>query len=871
MAKNHYVNLNVNPCKMCMPMGAAMAFKGIESSMFMLHGSQGCSTYIRRHMAGHYNEPIDIGSSSLNEEGTVYGGSLNLKKGLSNIIRQYRPRLIGVATTCLAETIGEDISRIIHEFCEEESIETHVIPVSTPGYGGTEYEGYFAALHAIVQTTALDSTPHPRVNIIANTLNPGDVRNIKSILHAFGLEYILLPDISETLDGVYTKEYQRIPAGGTPLEDIRKMAGAAATIEMGYTVPARFSPGEYLQDHFQVPLYRCSLPIGIQETDKFIQLLAMVSGNPVPPGLLAERGRLMDGMIDSHKYHAHGRAVIYGQPEWVYSISTLCAENGIQPVLIATGARSALLRELLQAPEYADVQMCDDTDFRRIQELTVSLQANLLIGSSEGKFVTEKTGIPLVRIGFPIHDRMGGQRKVCTGYTGSLQFLDEITNTLLEYKTRNYRMNMLETYGEVFSSPDLPVKLPEKTIAQKTEEHPCYNPGACANARMHLPVAPACNLSCNYCSRKFDCPNESRPGVTSAVLTPEEAAEKFMHVQKKLKNLKVIGIAGPGDALANFAATRRSIQLIREITPDITICLSTNGLMLPYYAKELVELGVRHVTITINAVDPRIGASIYKEIRYLGITLTGEEGAGVLIANQLAGLQFLASQGVVCKVNIVFIKGINDTHIEEVVFRVKECGAYMTNIMPLIPAPGSRFETMEPTNHKELHALRKRCGEELRQMYHCQQCRADAIGLLEKDCHADFDVMSGGEEGTVKEEQAGFPLYAVASKTGSYIDEHFGHAGELLIYSYDGNRAQLVARKTVGKYCQGEEECDDEEDRLESAVKAVEGCQAILVHRIGYHPMKKLQEKNILVIQTAGTIEEGIRYAIEQMAVAAKR
>ncbi len=161
MSNKSYVNLDVNPCKMCMPMGAVLAFKGIEGNMVILHGSQGCSTYIRRHMATHYNEPIDIASSSLTENGTIYGGTKNLKTGLTNMIKMYTPSTIGVMTTCLAETIGEDINRIVDEFQKESEDENlkniKIITVPTPGYSGTQSEGYYRALRKIVEQVSADA------------------------------------------------------------------------------------------------------------------------------------------------------------------------------------------------------------------------------------------------------------------------------------------------------------------------------------------------------------------------------------------------------------------------------------------------------------------------------------------------------------------------------------------------------------------------------------------------------------------------------------------------------------------------------------------------------------------------------------------
>ena len=391
---------------------------------------------------------------------------------------------------------------------------------------------------------------------------------------------------------------------------------------------------------------------------------------------------------------------------------------------------------------------------------------------------------PLVRIGFPIHDRIGGQRLVYTGYNGSLKLLDDITNCLLEEKYEKYRKSMYDKYfrqglniaAAIDGNSDKKKEgnVMNLSIAEKTKSHPCFSSGACSNARMHIPVAPACNVSCNYCNRKFDCVNESRPGVTSEILSPEQAAIKFRAVKEKLPNLKVVGNAGPGDALANFENTKKSIQLIKQIDPEITFCLSTNGLMLPFYAEELVNLGVTHVTVTINAIDPKIGAKIYKEINFNGSKLVGEEGAALLLKHQLEGLTYLASREIVCKVNIVMIKGLNDHHIEEVVKKVKEC--------------------------KELNELRKKCEVDLKQMYHCKQCRADAIGTLANDVSTDFRKKScSGCKSEAPNYNSKSYTFAIASKSGILIDEHFGHVEEFYIYQWKDRRWNQACCKCIGR------------------------------------------------------------------------
>lgn len=269
--------------------------------------------------------------------------------------------------------------------------------------------------------------------------------------------------------------------------------------------------------------------------------------------------------------------------------------------------------------------------------------------------------------------------------------------------------------------------------------HPCYSPAAARNhARIHLPVAPLCNIKCNYCNRKFDCSNESRPGVTSEILTPIAARKKYEMVKEKMDNLSVVGVAGPGDALANWRETRDSLEMIREFDQEVLFCLSTNGLRLPDFAPEILALGIRHVTVTVNCLEAKIGAVIYDHVSYQGKSYRGSDGAGILIENQLAGLEYLARHGVLVKVNTVMIKGINDHHIPEVVKRVKELGAFISNIMPLIPVQGSPFASMPQTSRRELNRMRDTCQVHLRQMRHCQQCRADAVGLLHNDISREF-------------------------------------------------------------------------------------------------------------------------------------
>lgn len=441
---------NENPCQMCMPLGGVIAFKGIEGSITIIHGSQGCSTYMRLHSVMHFNEPVDIASSSLNEKQTIFGGEEYLKKALDNVIRVYQPKVVGLLTTCLTETIGEDISRIAHDYIAGKGItDVNIIPVPTPSYDGSHTEGFWAVVRGVVERYAQPTERHEKVNMIVPHISPADIREIKRILALMGIEYTLLPDYSRTLDRPYGDPFTKIPAGGTRIADIAKMGGAPATIQFGLTCDEARSAGHYLEKEFGVPLYNLPLPIGIEATDSFIEALGKISGTVIPDSLKDERGWLQDAMADSHKFNMMGKPIIYGEPEMVQSITRICLENGAYPVVLATGTKSKRLAELL-IPEFKkeELEVCfmDEADFSQILAKGKEFGANIAVGHSGGKFLTEKGGIPLVRAGFPIHDRIGGQRILTAGYTGTLHFLDQFTNTLLDTTFNNYRRLRYEEF-----------------------------------------------------------------------------------------------------------------------------------------------------------------------------------------------------------------------------------------------------------------------------------------------------------------------------------------------------------------------------------------------------------------------------------------
>ena len=434
------------------------------------------------------------------------------------------------------------------------------------------------------------------------------------------------------------------------------------------------------------------------------------------------------------------------------------------------------------------------------------------------------------------------------------------------------------------TAPDALSHLPDH-IRAKVQDHPCYSEEAHHYfARMHVAVAPACNIQCNYCNRKYDCSNESRPGVVSELLTPDQAIKKVLAVAAEIPQMTVLGIAGPGDPLANPARTFETFEQLSEKAPDIKLCVSTNGLSLPQYVDEIAKHNIDHVTITINCVDPEVGAKIYPWIYWNNKRIFGIEGAKILIEQQQKGLEMLTSRGILVKVNSVLIPGVNDEHLKEVSKIVKAKGAFLHNVMPLIAEPehGTYYGIMEqpePTP-EQLQDLQDACAGDMAMMRHCRQCRADAVGLLGEDRGDEFtmdkiDVMDvdyeaamvrrkevhdsiieklEAQRGHVKPKPQGIPegsrpvLMAVAGKNG-LVAEHFGHAKEFLIYEASPDGVRFISHRKTELYCGGMDSCgegDEEPDSLlDRNIKVLEGCEVVLCSKIGFEPWGKLEAAGI--------------------------
>jgi nitrogenase molybdenum-iron protein NifN len=401
--------------------------RGIEGCVPLIHGSQGCATYIRRYGISHFREPIDIASSNFVEATAIFGGRDNLFRAIDNVIKQYQPAVIGITSTCLSETIGDDVKRYLHEYkvvrtkkSASNDVATPIIfYASTPSYRGTHIVGFHEAINSVIETVATSSGTEfangnfedVRINLISGFVSAADLRELHEILSSYGVCYTLLPDYSETLDGGVWEEYQRLPAGGTPLRAIAAMSNARGTIYLGNAFNKDRNGAFYLQSKFGVQMCAVNLPIGIENTDRFFETINMMTGKTMPEKWAVERRRLIDAYFDGHKYCSGKGAVLYGDIDFVTAMRGFLSEIGVRVLVAADGA---------------------EVDFVTMLEMAADKKPDFVIGNSKGIYLARELNIPLVRCSFPIHDRIGGQRILHLGYRGTLNLFERICNVILE-------------------------------------------------------------------------------------------------------------------------------------------------------------------------------------------------------------------------------------------------------------------------------------------------------------------------------------------------------------------------------------------------------------------------------------------------------
>ncbi|WCB48299.1 radical SAM protein [Nitratidesulfovibrio vulgaris] len=418
-----------------------------------------------------------------------------------------------------------------------------------------------------------------------------------------------------------------------------------------------------------------------------------------------------------------------------------------------------------------------------------------------------------------------------------------------------------------------------------TTSHPCFTEKAAQSCgRVHLPVAPKCNVLCGYCNRKYDCVNESRPGVTSGVLTPAQAADYLDRVLEREPAIRVAGIAGPGDPMANAAATLETLRLIRQRHPDMLFCLSSNGLGMPPHLDALAANGVTHATLTINAVDPDISARLYTWVRDGKVVWRGRPAAELMLERQLTALTGLVRRGIVVKVNTILVPGINDGHVEQVAERVAALGATLMNIIPLHPTHDTPLAQVAEPSPEAVGEARRLAGAHIRQMTHCRRCRADAVGLLHHDRSRELAPLL--RECAQKDDGAGArPFVAVATREGMLVNQHLGEATRLQIWGLGPARSGKGGTTTGGRAASGRDDAKGtgsgdvpgstagmpvpvllEEratprpgcgpERWHALADMLKDCRAVLTAACGESPRAILREHGITVTECAGIVED---------------
>lgn len=428
--------LSVNPLKSSQSTGAALAFLGFQKAIPMLHGSQGCTAFGKIFFVRHFREPIPLQTSAMEQVSTIMGADNNIIEGLKTICEKSAPELIGVPTTGLSETQGCDVPMAIHQFREKypQYAQIPVVPVSTPDYSGCMETGFAAATQALIETLVPDRPVFdsnaavregtPQVNVIVGSfLTPGDIESLKDIIELFGLRAIVIPDLSDSLDGHLTEQdFSPLTIGGTAVSELPRLAESIASIVIGASM---YKAADVLHARTAVPDYRFDHLMGLEATDAFIKTLADISGRPVPQKLKRQRAQLQDAMLDTHFMLGMAKVAIALDPDLLNGFSQLLAGMGAELVAAVAPTHAAILKQV----KAVEVKLGD------LEELEIRARnehAQILISNSHALEPSRRLGLPLLRAGFPQYDQLGGYQRSWIAYQGSRQTLFELANMLLE-------------------------------------------------------------------------------------------------------------------------------------------------------------------------------------------------------------------------------------------------------------------------------------------------------------------------------------------------------------------------------------------------------------------------------------------------------
>lgn len=430
--------LRINPCKTCQPVGAMYAALGVHKCMPHSHGSQGCASYHRTFLSRHFKEPAMASTSSFTEGASVFGGGSNVKTAVKNVFDIYNPDIIAIHTTCLSETIGDDMNTYILDMDIPEG--KLVVHTNTPSYVGSHINGFFNMMCGFINYLARSSgETNGKTAIFPGFVNPGDMRELKRIAKLMKVPFTLFPDTSGVMDAPMTGRFEMYPEGGTRVEEIRDLGDCKLTLALGHITSVE--PAELLKKKFKVPYKLLPLPIGIEATDRFIMELSKISKAEVPYELEEQRGQLVDILLDSHAYTYKKTAAIFGDPDTVLGLTSLVTEMGMIPKYVITGTpKEEFTRQAEALFEKNGLQDCTakaNSDLFEIHQWIKNEPVDLLIGTSYGKAIAKAEDIPFVRAGFPILDRYVHSYQPLVAYSGAMRMAELILSVLMDRQDRD--------------------------------------------------------------------------------------------------------------------------------------------------------------------------------------------------------------------------------------------------------------------------------------------------------------------------------------------------------------------------------------------------------------------------------------------------
>ena len=435
--------LTVNPAKTCQPVGAMYAALGVHGCLPHSHGSQGCCSYHRSALTRHYKEPVMAATSSFTEGASVFGGQANLMQAIETIFAVYEPEIIAVHSTCLSETIGDDLGQIVNKARAEGKIPVgrHVLQASTPSYVGSHVTGFANMLEGFVKYFAEKTDERTRqINLLSGWVEPADMRELKRIMRIMKIKSVLLPDTSDVLDTPMTGKFEMYPKGGTTIPEMVSMGDSMQSLCLGEWATQKAAI--MLDNQCKVPFEIIDIPVGLSATDRFIQALAKAGRVSVPEKITEERGRLIDVITDMHQYLYGKRVAVFGDPDNIIPLIEFLVDLDMKPVYIVSGTPGKKFEKRMEeilskrVPE-AKYKNGAQADMFLMHQWIKNEPVDLLIGNTYGKYIARDEDIPLIRCGFPILDRVGHQYFPLVGYRGAMRFLEKILNAILDRKDRD--------------------------------------------------------------------------------------------------------------------------------------------------------------------------------------------------------------------------------------------------------------------------------------------------------------------------------------------------------------------------------------------------------------------------------------------------